>query len=151
MQLGKQLTQVRKEVLFATHKPVDELTTEDIMQGIELRMERREILTRESPVEFRVVLDEAALRRVVGSREVMREQYEELIKLHSLDLAPADAWFKSSYSGGNGNSCVEVAHLAPHHAVATRDSKQDNGPAFLTSHHAWSAFVTGVSTGAFTV
>ncbi|MER8231840.1 DUF5753 domain-containing protein [Streptomyces sp. NPDC094049] len=69
------------QALFATHKPVDELTTEEVMRGVELRMERREILARENPVEFRVVLDEAALRREVGSQEVMHEQYEELIKL----------------------------------------------------------------------
>ncbi|MFJ2785641.1 MULTISPECIES: DUF397 domain-containing protein [unclassified Streptomyces] len=63
----------------------------------------------------------------------------------SLDLAPAGAWFKSSFSGGSGNNCVEVAHLAEHGAVGTRDSKQDNGPAFVTSGGAWSTFVTSVA------
>ncbi|MGW6458119.1 DUF397 domain-containing protein [Streptomyces sp. NPDC055078] len=28
-------------------------------------------------------------------------------------LAPEGAWFKSSYSGDTGNSCVEVAELPP--------------------------------------
>ncbi|MFE0640141.1 DUF5753 domain-containing protein [Streptomyces sp. NPDC058877] len=69
------------EALFATHKPVDEMTTEEVIRGVEVRMERREILTRDNPVEFRVVLDEAALRREVGGPEVMREQYEELASL----------------------------------------------------------------------
>ncbi|MFE0773355.1 helix-turn-helix domain-containing protein [Streptomyces sp. NPDC058861] len=74
-------TEKYAEALFATHKPVDEMTTEEVIRGVEVRMERREILTRDNPVEFRVVLDEAALRREVGSREVMREQHEELIAL----------------------------------------------------------------------
>ncbi|MGW3387441.1 helix-turn-helix domain-containing protein [Streptomyces cinereoruber] len=74
-------TQKYAEALFASHKPVDEMTTEEVIRGVEVRMERREILTRDNPVEFRVVLDEAALRREVGSREVMREQYEELTAL----------------------------------------------------------------------
>ncbi|MFE0327812.1 DUF397 domain-containing protein [Streptomyces sp. NPDC003753] len=33
-----------------------------------------------------------------------------------------DRWRKSSYSGeGDGNNCVEIAHLGPH--IAVRDSK----------------------------
>ncbi|MER8231839.1 DUF397 domain-containing protein [Streptomyces sp. NPDC094049] len=63
---------------------------------------------------------------------------------NSLELAPVTDWFKSSYSGGNGNSCVEVARLAES-AVGTRDSKQNNGPAFVTSGGAWSTFVTAVA------
>ncbi|MFJ8230678.1 DUF397 domain-containing protein [Streptomyces sp. NPDC094448] len=75
----------------------------------------------------------------------------------SLDLAPEGAWFKSSYSGGNGNnclevawfkssysgnngnSCVEVADLATR--VGVRDSKQSNGPALTVTPAAWAAFV----------
>ncbi|MFE0773354.1 DUF397 domain-containing protein [Streptomyces sp. NPDC058861] len=68
--------------------------------------------------------------------------------LNSLDLAPAGAWFKSSYSGGNGNSCVEVADLTGRGTIGTRDSKQDNGPAFESSPAAWSTFVTSVAAGA---
>ncbi|MGW3387442.1 DUF397 domain-containing protein [Streptomyces cinereoruber] len=68
--------------------------------------------------------------------------------LNSLDLAPTGAWFKSSYSGGNGNSCVEVADLTKRGTIGIRDSKQDNGPAFESSPTAWSTFVTGVAAGA---
>ncbi|MFJ8301267.1 DUF397 domain-containing protein [Streptomyces sp. NPDC094447] len=66
----------------------------------------------------------------------------------SLDLAPADAWVASSYSG-NGNNCVEFADLAERGTIGTRDSKQDNGPAFESSPAAWSTFVTSVAAGAF--
>ncbi|MFI1825112.1 DUF397 domain-containing protein [Streptomyces sp. NPDC020412] len=50
------------------------------------------------------------------------------------------AWFKSSYSGGTGNSCVEVADLATH--IGIRDSKVAHGPALLVPTAAWSSFVT---------
>ncbi|MET8506877.1 DUF5753 domain-containing protein [Streptomyces sp. NPDC004787] len=74
-------TESYARALFETHKPVDEMTTEEVLRGVEARMERRGILTRDNPVELRVVLDEPALRRVVGGPEVMREQYEELAEL----------------------------------------------------------------------
>ncbi|MFD0627071.1 DUF397 domain-containing protein [Streptomyces sanglieri] len=34
-------------------------------------------------------------------------------------------WFKSSYSGGSGTECVEVADLAS--VIGVRDSKQPRG------------------------
>ncbi|MFB7868011.1 helix-turn-helix domain-containing protein [Streptomyces sp. NPDC056069] len=71
--------------LFSTAKPVDETKTEYIVRGVEVRMQRKEILTRENPLELRVILAEAALRNVVGNADVMREQYEEIIRLSELD------------------------------------------------------------------
>jgi hypothetical protein len=41
------------------------------------------------------------------------------------DLANAH-WRKSSYSGGNGGECVEIAHVDG--AIAVRDSKNPAGP-----------------------
>ena len=49
-------------------------------RSVELIMERQR-LARASPPEVWVVLDEAALRRQVGGREVMRQQIEHLIEL----------------------------------------------------------------------
>jgi hypothetical protein len=66
-------------------KPVDETTTEFVERGVALRMERKEILTRENPVEVRAIIDEAALRRMIGDRDVMVEQYEEVMRLAKLD------------------------------------------------------------------
>ncbi|MEU5799012.1 DUF397 domain-containing protein [Streptomyces sp. NPDC047804] len=48
------------------------------------------------------------------------------------------AWFKSSYSGGGGGNCVEIA-VRPG-AVRVRDSKDKQRPALLVSPQAWSAF-----------
>ncbi|MCG7523841.1 DUF397 domain-containing protein [Streptomyces sp. OfavH-34-F] len=48
-------------------------------------------------------------------------------------------WFKSSYSEGSGNACVEVA-LHPH-AVRIRDSKDVSLPHLHLSASSWSAFL----------
>lgn len=49
------------------------------------------------------------------------------------------AWFKSSYSGGDGGQCVEVATGAD--AVHVRDSKDVARPALRVSRDAWAGFV----------
>ena len=49
-------------------------------RSVELLLERQR-LARASPPDVWVVLDEAALRRQVGGREVMREQIEHLIEM----------------------------------------------------------------------
>ncbi|MFI8932569.1 helix-turn-helix domain-containing protein [Streptomyces sp. NPDC053474] len=72
--------------LYQIAKPVDETTTEYIEQNVRLRLERKELITRsEDPLELRVIMDETAVRRMVGSPEVMRAQYEEIVKLGELD------------------------------------------------------------------
>lgn len=49
------------------------------------------------------------------------------------------AWFKSSYSTGNGGECVEIA--AASSAVLVRDSKQSAGPVLALGRQAWADFV----------
>ncbi|MET9160617.1 DUF397 domain-containing protein [Streptomyces parvulus] len=50
------------------------------------------------------------------------------------------AWFKSSYSGGGGDNCIEVA-LRPG-VVLVRDSKDTGRQSLAVSRDAWSAFTT---------
>jgi len=55
-----------------------------------------------------------------------------------MSTTPQLSWFKSSYSGGDGDNCVEVA-LRPE-AVHIRDSK-DKGIRFLVvAPTTWTAF-----------
>lgn len=49
-------------------------------------------------------------------------------------------WFKSSYSGTQGDNCVEVA--ASPGTVHVRDSKDAQGPRLSVDHAAWSSFLT---------
>ncbi|MET8847487.1 DUF397 domain-containing protein [Amycolatopsis sp. NPDC004625] len=52
-------------------------------------------------------------------------------------------WRKSSYSGQEGNECVEVAILGE--GAAVRDSKDPGGGHFVVPDAAWTAFLTEVS------
>ncbi|RNG31585.1 DUF397 domain-containing protein [Streptomyces botrytidirepellens] len=49
------------------------------------------------------------------------------------------AWFKSSYSGTQGDSCVEVA--VTEEAVHVRDSKDKTRPHFAVTPDGWVRFV----------
>lgn len=59
-------------------------------------------------------------------------------------------WRKSSYSGTEANSCLEVVDGYPS-GVPIRDSKIPNGPALVVSAADWSSFVTAVKDGEFSV
>lgn len=54
----------------------------------------------------------------------------------------AMAWTKSSYSGGEGNECVEVAFHGT--AIAVRDSKALARGTFSVPHAAFAAFIEGL-------
>ncbi|MFI7287055.1 DUF397 domain-containing protein [Streptomyces anulatus] len=63
------------------------------------------------------------------------------------DSATLIKWRKSSYSGGGGGDCLEVAD--GHTTVSVRDSKAADGPALVFSADGWSSFVTAIRRGAF--
>ncbi|WP_329813961.1 DUF397 domain-containing protein [Streptomyces sp. JV185] len=48
-------------------------------------------------------------------------------------------WFKSSYSGGSGTECVEVADLAS--VIGVRDSKRPRKARLMVQRSAWTEFV----------
>lgn len=58
------------------------------------------------------------------------------------------SWFTSSYSNNQGGECVECASLTGG-AVAVRDSKNPDGPAFVFGRDAWLSFVTALGDGVF--
>ena len=75
-------TEAYANALYRIAKPVDETTSEYVEQNVRLRLERKELITRsEEPLELRVIMDETAVRRMVGGSEVMRAQYQEIVKL----------------------------------------------------------------------
>lgn len=60
----------------------------DIERRVEARLTRQEILTRINPVHLRLVMDEAALRRMIGGPQVMARQLRYL--LHMAELPNVD-------------------------------------------------------------
>ncbi|WP_426567989.1 DUF397 domain-containing protein [Streptomyces canus] len=55
------------------------------------------------------------------------------------------AWFKSSFSGSQGDDCVEVA--LTEQVVCVRDSKDVTRPHFTVGREEWTRFV-GFAAGA---
>ncbi|MFK4151619.1 DUF397 domain-containing protein [Streptomyces fungicidicus] len=62
--------------------------------------------------------------------------------MREYDLSNA-RWRKSTYSDGNGGSCVEVA-AGLTGVVPVRDSKVDGGPVIVVGASAWTEFVRTV-------
>jgi DNA-binding XRE family transcriptional regulator len=61
-----------------------EESSDEVGRRVRLRMARQILLTRDSPPRLWAVVDEAALRRPVGGKEVMRGQLERLIEATKL-------------------------------------------------------------------
>lgn len=57
---------------------------DDIERRVHLRMSRAQLLTRPDPPRVWAVIDEAALRRPIGGRQVMRTQLEHLVTAAAL-------------------------------------------------------------------
>ncbi|MEU7407764.1 helix-turn-helix transcriptional regulator [Streptomyces sp. NPDC042638] len=84
-QLVTGLLQTRAYAEALVQGALPETSTAEIEKRVQVRMRRQERITAEhNPLRLWVVLDEAALRRVVGSRPVMREQLEHLIEMSQL-------------------------------------------------------------------
>ncbi|MFI2434324.1 helix-turn-helix domain-containing protein [Streptomyces sp. NPDC018693] len=86
-----------------------ETPEEEIQKRVEVRLRRQGRVTDEKePLRLWVVMDEAALRRVVGSRQVMREQLERVLELSQLphvtvQVLPFDA---GAHPGLNGQYSI---------------------------------------------
>ncbi|MCP3768759.1 MULTISPECIES: helix-turn-helix domain-containing protein [Streptomyces] len=83
---------------------------------VEVRLRRQSRITAETdPLRLWVVLDEASLRRVVGSRQIMREQLEHVMELSqqphiTVQVLPFEV---GAHSGINGQySILEFADAA---------------------------------------
>ena len=53
-----------------------------------------------------------------------------------------DSWRKSSYSGGNGGSCVELA--SDDGVVLVRDTTDRDGGTLTFTAGAWTAFIENI-------
>ncbi|MCX4572185.1 MULTISPECIES: helix-turn-helix transcriptional regulator [unclassified Streptomyces] len=67
----------------------------EVQRRVELRTRRRELLRREDAPQLWAVIDESVLWRVLGSREVMREQLQYLVEMAqrphvTLQIVPLD-------------------------------------------------------------
>ncbi|MFE3599164.1 DUF397 domain-containing protein [Streptomyces sp. NPDC059142] len=62
------------------------------------------------------------------------------------DATGTNRWRKSSYSGNDADSCLEVLDNHPS-GVPVRDSKAPHAPALLFPPAPWTSFVAAVRSG----
>ncbi|MFJ8477644.1 helix-turn-helix domain-containing protein [Kitasatospora sp. NPDC094011] len=60
---------------------IEDASVEQVEQLTKVRLERRSVLNRESPLRLWAVLSESVLRHQIGGRAVMREQLEYLVAM----------------------------------------------------------------------
>lgn len=63
----------------------DSLTDDEVERSVQLRMARKQhVLDQDNPPDLHVILDEAALRRLVGGAEVMNDQLTSIAEVAAL-------------------------------------------------------------------
>jgi hypothetical protein len=125
-----QIPEYSRELFLAS--AVDR-TDAQLADTIAVRGIRQQRLTSsERPLELVAVIDEPVAQLQAGGRTV--------------DMSQAQ-WRTSSFSGTNGNGCVEVALLPD--VVAVRDTKDRTRPPHVHTPAAWRAFLTAVRTAQF--
>jgi transcriptional regulator with XRE-family HTH domain len=110
------LLQTRSYAEALIQGALPETSVADIEKRVQVRIRRQERISAESnPLRLWVVLDEACLRREVGSRQVMREQLEHVAEMSQLphitvQVLPFDV---GAHPGINGQySILEFADTA---------------------------------------
>ncbi|WP_325050788.1 helix-turn-helix domain-containing protein [Actinomadura spongiicola] len=93
--------------LIAARHP--EASADEIERRVELRMRRRRVFDRPDPLKLWAVVDEAALRRVVGGAETMAEQIRFLIDMARLPSVTVQVL--PFASGGHAAECGPVTLL----------------------------------------
>ncbi|MER5891231.1 helix-turn-helix transcriptional regulator [Streptomyces sp. NPDC001941] len=98
--------------LMESAKVIEERTTESMEKSLAARMERKALLDGR---QVHIIMTEACLRTVVGSPDVMRRQYAEIVRLYEeLDvetqIIPEDL---PAYRAGFNFTCLEFDELDP--------------------------------------
>ncbi|WP_161163127.1 helix-turn-helix transcriptional regulator [Streptomyces sp. SID5910] len=110
------LLQTRSYAEALIQGALPETSVADIEKRVQVRIRRQERISAETnPLRLWVVLDEASLRRVVGGKQVMREQLEHVVEMSqsphiTVQVLPFDV---GAHPGINGQySILEFADAA---------------------------------------
>ena len=63
---------------------VPELSPKMVEQGVTVKLKRQQLLTQDDPPQLRVILDESALHRIIGSHSAMKVQLDHIINISGL-------------------------------------------------------------------
>ncbi|MGV9245702.1 helix-turn-helix domain-containing protein [Streptomyces sp. NPDC003710] len=111
----------------------------EVERRVELRMRRRELLSRPDAPQLWAILDESVLLRVLGSREVMREQIEHLAGMARLphvtvQIVPLDVTHASApaipvtylrFGGLDLPDIVYLEHIRSANFLEDRDETEE--------------------------
>lgn len=78
------LLQTERYARAAIGGALPECTRDEIESRVDARIRRQAALTKDQPLKLWAIVDEAAIRRVVGGREVMAEQLDHLAAITEL-------------------------------------------------------------------
>ncbi|MGW4030443.1 helix-turn-helix domain-containing protein [Streptomyces sp. NPDC004838] len=100
------------------------LPPDEIKRLVDIRMKRQEILRRPKPLHLWAILDESVIRRVVGSRSVMKEQLSHLLDANrsqdiTLQVLPFSKGAHSAAMGsfvilGGAEPTLDVVYVDTH-------------------------------------
>ncbi|HEY3716928.1 MAG TPA: helix-turn-helix transcriptional regulator [Jatrophihabitantaceae bacterium] len=131
------LLQTEEYSRAATRHDALAFNPKEVEERVQTRMERKALLTKEAPLELWAIVDEAAIRRLVGGAEVMREQLHYLLSVveqqpHvTLQVVPFDI---GAHPGMNGEFVImefagaeepEVVYVEGIHGALFLDAEPD--------------------------
>jgi hypothetical protein len=106
----------------------------EIAEHVTVRIGRRDLIARRNPAELEVLLDEAAIRRVIGDRQIMAEQLRYLLELGELPnvtlrLVPFEAGWGSHLTGAfilfDSDTDPSIAHVEMQRSGLIFHSEED--------------------------
>lgn len=85
-----------------------DIGAEELARRVELRMKRQSLLIQDEPLELWIMLDEAAVHRVVGSAATMRDQLRHLVSTMGLPNVTVQVlpFSAGAHAGMDGNFTV---------------------------------------------
>ncbi|MFF4230226.1 helix-turn-helix domain-containing protein [Streptomyces sp. NPDC001820] len=131
------LLQTRRYTESVQHASEMRLLPEEIERLVDIRMKRQEILTRAKPLHLWAILDESVIRRVVGSRDVMREQLSHLLQANespeiTLQVLPFSKGAHSAAMGsfvilGGSEPSLDVVYVDIHLGSLFMEKEEELG------------------------
>lgn len=99
-----QTEEYARALIGGGYPPLPEQRVEELVQA---RMERQALLDRQPVASIELILEEAVLRRVIGSREIMQKQLRHLITCAhrrnvTLYVLPLECGMDGEYAGDRG-------------------------------------------------
>ncbi|MFF0060798.1 helix-turn-helix domain-containing protein [Streptomyces sp. NPDC005279] len=131
------LLQTRSYTEAVQHASEMRLPPAEIERLVDIRMKRQGILTRAKPLHLWAILDESVIRRVVGSRDIMREQLSHLLQANespqiTLQVLPFSKGAHSAAMGsfvilGGAEPSLDVVYVDIHLGSLFMEKEEELG------------------------